>query len=472
MSFRTSPPVASSPFGIVRRSCLQQDGLPFADALTAEQMAQAFEAEGVSFGLDPQAVYTPPITLWAMLSQALFTGAQRSCRAAVVRVAVYYALLGRIISTNTGAYCRARAKVGEAVVRRLMEGVAERCEAAVPEEWKWLGRTVYIPDGTTHSMPDTPQNQAEYPQPTSQTPGVGFPLLRTVALASLATGLIVASAVGPYAGKETGETALLRSLFHKLQRGDVVLGDRFYCGWFMLALLQRLGVDFVVRLHQRRRADFRRGRRLGHKDHLVAWQKPPRPAWLDQETYDSLPEQLDVREVHVTTGVPGFRTQSLVVVTSLQDPAEVAAEAVADLYRQRWRVELHLRDIKSTMQLDVLRGLTPEMVRQELWTGLLAYNLIRQSLLQSARASGEWPCHLSFAAHLQMLTTTWLLAAIPVPVNPGDVALTLLRLTHGASHRVGLRPNRVEPRAIKRRPSTLPRLTEPRAAAQAKLVKP
>ena len=237
MSFRTSPPVASSPFGIVRRSCLQQDGLPFADALTAEQMAQTFEAEGVSFGDDPEAVYTPPSTLWAMLSQALFTGAQRSCRAAVVRVAVYYALLGRIISTNTGAYCRARAKIGEGVVRRLAEGVAERCEAAVPEDWKWLGRTVHIADGSTHSMPDTPANQAAYPQSKSQAAGVGFPVLRTVVLMSLATGMVTGLACGPCAGKETGETALLRSLFDKLRPGDVVLGDRYFGGQFMLALL-------------------------------------------------------------------------------------------------------------------------------------------------------------------------------------------------------------------------------------------
>lgn len=469
MSFRTSHPVAPSPFDIVRRSCLQQDGKPFADSLTAEQIEQAFAAEGVSFGAESDAVYTPAITLWALLSQALFTGVQRSCRAAVVRVAAYCALLGRIISTNTGAYCRARAKVGEGVVRRLTEGVAERSEPAVPEEWRWLGRTVYIPDGTTQSMPDTPKNQAEYPQPTSQAPGVGFPLMRTVALTSLATGMVVAFATGPYAGKETGETALLRTLFHKLRPGDVVLGDRFYCGWFMLALLQRLGVDFVVRLHQLRRTDFRRGRRLGHKDHLVTWQKPPRPDWLDQQTYDSLPEELAIREVHVAVNVPGFRPDSLVVVTSLHDADQVSTEDLAELYRQRWRVELHLRDIKATMELDVLRGLTPEMVRQELWTGLLAYNLIRQSLLQSAETSGEYPCYLSFTAHVQMLTTTWLLAAIPIPVNPGEVALVLLRLTHGASHRVGLRPNRVEPRAIKRRPSTHPRLTEPRARARAKL---
>ena len=327
MSFPTSPPVASSPFDIVRRSCLQQDGLPFADALTPEQIAQAFEAEGVSFGDgDPRTVYTRAITLWAMLSQALFTGAERACRAAVLRVATYYALLGRLISTNTGAYCRARAKVGEGVVRRLTEGIAERCEAAVPEDWKWLGRTVHIADGTTHSMPDTPANQAEYPQPTTQTPGVGFPLMRVVVLMSLATGLVGAFAAGPYAGKETGETALLRSLFDKLKPGDVVLGDRYFGGWFMLVLLRQLGVDFVMRLHQLRQPDFRRGRRLGSRDHVVVWPKPQRPDWLDQATYDSLPGQLEVREVHVAVEAPGSRTESLVVVTSLLDPDAVSAE--------------------------------------------------------------------------------------------------------------------------------------------------
>ena len=473
MSFRISPPVKSSPFDIVRRSCVQQDGLPFADALTPEHIGQAWEAEGGSVGeTSPETVYTRGIVLWAMLSQALFTGVGRSCRAAVIRVAAYYALLGRSISTNTGAYCRARAKVGEGVVRRLMEGVAERSEAQVPEDWKWLGRTVVIPDGTTHSMPDTPENQAEYPQSKSQRPGVGFPLLRAVALVSLATGMARAFATAPYAGKETGETALLRSLFGSLRPGNVVLGDRYYCGWFMLALLQRLSVDFVVRLHQHRRADFRRGRRLGPHDHIVAWKKPQRPEWMDQQTYDSLPQELEVREVHVAIDVAGCRTESLVVVTSLRDAESVGSEDLADLYRQRWRVELHLRDIKSTMELDVLRALTPEMVRQELWTGLLAYNLVRQSLLQSAAVTGEYPRYLSFTATLQMLTTTWLLAAFPVDVtvNPGSVALVLQRLASGASHRVGLRPDRVEPRAIKRRPSGHKRLMQPRDEARAQLL--
>ena len=470
MSFRTFHPVASSPFEIVRRSFLQQDGLPFADALTPQQIEQAFQAEGVALGDDdPQTVYTRAVTLWALLSQALFTGPQRSCRAAVLRVAAHYALLGQTISTNTGAYCRARAKIGEGVVRRLAEGVAERCEAAVPVDWKWLGRTVHIADGSTHSMPDTPANQAAYPQSKSQAAGVGFPVMRTVVLMSLATGMVTGLANGPCAGKETGETALLRSLFDKLRPGDVVLGDRYFGGWFMLALLQRLGVEFVTRLHQHRRADFRRGRRLGPHDHIVTWKKPQRPGWLDQETYDGLPEQLEVREMHVAVEAPGCRTKSLVVVTSLRDSDAVSAEDLSDLYRKRWLVEVQLRDIKSGMQLDVLRCQTPAMIRQELWTGLLTYNLIRQSLLQSTAAGGYYPHQLSFTAAVQMLTATWLIAAHAA--TPPQ-ALVLLRLASGGSHRVGLRPDRVEPRAIKRRKSSYKLLRVPRAVAKARLLRP
>jgi putative transposase len=470
MSFRTFHPVAPSPFEIVRRSFLQQDGLPFADALTPQQIEQAFQAEGVVSGdHDPRTVYTRPVTLWALLSQALFTGPQRSCRAAVLRVAAYYALLGQAISTNTGAYCRARAKIGEGVVRRLAEGVAARCAAAVPEDWKWLGRTVHIADGSTHSMPDTPANQAEYPQSTSQAAGVGFPVMRTVVLMSLATGMVTGMASGPCAGKETGETALLRSLFDKLRPGDVVLGDRYFGGWFMLALMQRLGVDFVTRLHQLRRADFRRGRRLGPRDHIVTWKKPQRPEWLDQATYDGLPEQLEVREMHVAVEAPGCRTKSLVVVTSLRDSDAVSAEDLSDLYRKRWLVEVQLRDIKSSMELDVLRCQTPAMIRQELWTGLLTYNLIRQSLLQSTAAGGYYPHQLSFTAAVQMLTTTWLTAAHAATTPP---ALVLLRLVSGGSHRVGLRPDRVEPRAVKRRKSSYKLLRVPRAEAKARLLHP
>ena len=325
-------------------------------------------------------------------------------------------------------------------------------------------------------MPDTEQNQAEYPQPASQAEGRGFPLMRAVALTSLVTGMVLALATGPYAGKETGETALFRTLFDKLQRGDLVLSDRYYGGWFMLALLRELGVEFTTRLHQYREADFRRGKRLGKGDHLVAWAKPQKPEWLDQETYDRLPRQLEVRELEVRVNVPGFRTRSLVVVTSLFDRSVYTHDDLAGLYRRRWMIELELRDIKTTMQLDLLRCTRPESVRQELWTGLLAYNLVRQSLLQSALASGRRPHELSFAAALQMLANTWVLAPFvgygaqtTHTTRSARERLIALRILNGHSHRVAHRPNRIEPRAVKRRPAPLALLTEPRAAAKAKL---
>lgn len=471
MSFRTSAPLTSSPFEIVRRSFQQANGLPCSNALTTEDLEQAFKAEGVSFGEtgnDP--IYTMPVTIWAMISQALFTGTQRACRAAVIRVAVYWAILGRMVSTNTGNYCRARARVGECVVRRLAQCVAERSEAVVLKEWKWLGMTVKVADGTDFSMPDTPANQKEYPQSSSQAEGLGFPLMRALGLVSLATGMVTAMAMGPCAGKETGETALLRSLFQTLKPGEVLLADRYFSGWFMLTLLQQLGIRFVVRMHHLRKLDFCRGRQLGHKDHIVSWTKPQRPDWMDQQTYDSLPATLEVRETHVSTHVPGFRTKSLVVASSFLDDDVVSASDLADLYRQRWNVELHFRDIKSAMELDVLRGQTPEMVRQELWTGILAYNLIRHSMLQSAIESGRRPCQLSFVATVQLLTSSWLIASLPAGTVLSTDILVALRIISGGSHHVGNRPDRIEPRAIKRRPSQHDLLTMTRKQAIAKLL--
>lgn len=479
MSFMPAAGSVDRSIELVRQSLLQRDGLPFADALTTEQIQQAFEAEGVSFGENEDdapnnngIVYTMGVTLWAMLSQALFTDVQRACRSAVLRVAVYYALLGReVSSTNTGAYCRARAKVTEGVVRRLTVGVANHCEADVPDAWRWKGRRTLKLDGTTFSMSDTEENQEEYPQANTQAEGLGFPILRAVAVTSLATGMVMDLATGRYAGKETGETALLRSLFHVFQRGDVALFDRYYAGWIMLALLQEMEVDFVTILHQLREADFSKGKRLGKGDHVVTWAKPAKPDWLDQETYDRLPDKLTIREIQVNVDIPGFRSESLVVVTSLLEHRAYSRKDVALLYRRRWTVELELRDIKSTMQLDILRRKTPAAVRQELWTGILAYNLIRQSMLQSALEGDCQPQQLSFAASLQMLTATWVLAAVPPLVTiSARERLVALRILNGHSHRVANRPNRVEPRAVKRRPDPIALLTELRETARAKLI--
>lgn len=457
-------------FSLVLRSFLQQRGLPFSDALCERRIEQAFAAEGIAFGKsdEEEAVYTPAVTLWAFLSQMLHSGVERSCVAAVARVAVLWAMMGKkICDGNTGAYCRARHKLTEEVLDRLTREVAEACEQQVQPDWLWHGRHVWLVDGTTVSMPDTPENQAVYPQHTAQQPGLGFPILRLVALISLATGMLRDVALGPYAGKETGEPALLRQLFARLQPGDVVLADRCYCGWFLIVLLQELGVDVVVRLHQLREADFRRGDRLGKGDHLAEWPRPARPDWMDEATYARMPAHLTVREIAVQVQEPGFRTESFVVVTTLIDAQEHPRQAVAQLYHQRWLVELDIRSIKSQLSLDVLRCKTPAMVHKELRTGLLAYNLIRQTMLQAAVDAKCSPRSLSFTAALQLLAAVELVAVL----TDGDLGLLIrLHREHIASHRVGNRSGRIEPRAIKRRPKPHDLLTEPRATARARLL--
>jgi len=457
-------------FRLVLNSFLQRPGLPFADALTEESIQVAFDAEDASFAADDDAIYTPAVTLWAFLSQVLFKGEQRSCAAAVARVIVLLVALERgPCSSNTGAYCRARAKLSELAIHRLAAEVAEGCEKQVNAEWLWRGHHVYLVDGTTISMPDTPENQETYPQSSSQPEGLGFPMARLVVLMSLATGMLVDMAMGPYAGKETGEPALLRQLLEGLAPGDILLADRYYCSYFMIALLMESGVDFVTRVHQRRETDFRRGQRLGRNDHLVEWQRPERPEWMDRQTYDQMPRSIQVREIHVHVGHPGFRVESLVVVSTLTDADYYTHDDIAQLYGCRWLAELDIRAIKITMGMDILRCLTPPMVRKEIWTCLLAYNLIRRAMLQSAQESGYTPRQLSFSTAMQAIAASWQILV----VSSDSVAARLVQieLESLAEHTVGNRPGRVEPRAVKRRPKAHALLTKPRAQARADLLR-
>ncbi|MFQ5464221.1 MAG: IS4 family transposase [Phycisphaerae bacterium] len=456
-------------FRLVLASFLQRPGLPFADVITEESIQTAFDDEGVSFADDEDAVYTPAITLWAFLSQVLFKGEQRSCIPAVLRVSVLLVALERgPCSGNTGAYCRARSKLSETVIRRLAVDVADGCERQLDAKWLWHGRHVYLVDGTTVSMPDTPENQEAYPQPSQQQEGLGFPIARVVVRLSWATGMLADMAMGPYTGKETGETALLRQLLGRFKPGDILLADRYYCSYFMIATLMELGVDFVTRVHQRREVDFRRGRRLGKGDHVVRWTRPEKPEWMDQQTYDRMPASIQIREIQVQAGQPGFRTDSFVVVTTLMDAGEYTKDDVAQLYHDRWLVELDICAIKITLGMDILRCKTPEMVRKEMWTCLLAYNLIRQTMLQAAHGSNLSPRRLSFTAAMQSIAASWLVIVLSdEPVAARLIEAALENLT---GHIIGNRPGRVEPRAVKRRPKPHNLLTKPRNQARAELL--
>ena len=376
----------------LRRRFAEAPGLPFADLLPDEQIEQALRDEHVPFR---RRLYSPLVTVWVFLSQVI--DPDHSCRAAVARFLAWRATRGLApCSADAGAYCKARSRLPEAVLARLARQAGQRPQDEAPEEWRWNGRTVKVVDGTTVSMPDTPANQKEYPQSRSQKAGVGFPVARLVVLFSLAVGTALDCAMGPCRGKRTGETALFATLRHDLEEGDILLADRYYGSYWEMAMARQCKADMVCRLHQRRKADFRRGRRLGRGDHVVVWAKPRRPGWMDEATYDALPDTLPVRETRVHVEHPGFRTRVLVVATTLLDAERYPPSDVGLLYRVRWYAEVDLRALKQTMQMDVLRGQTPEMVRKEVWAHLLGYNLLRGLMAEVAKAAGVLPWSLSF----------------------------------------------------------------------------
>jgi putative transposase len=370
-------------------------------------------------------------------------------------------------ANNSGGYCKARAKLPETVLQRLTTRVAGGCEREVPEAWLWKGRHVKLVDGTTVSMPDTEENQAEYPQQRAQKKGLGFPVARMVVLLSLATAMLGGMAIGPYSGKETGESALMRQLLDQLDADDILLADRYFCSYFMIALLLSRNVDFVARLHHARKEDAYRVRRLGKKDGLIQWRRPQKPDWMDRETYDRIPRSLTLRQIEVGVNQPGFRVESLTVVTTLTDPQTYTRDDIAELYHKRWLVELDIRAIKCSLGMDVLRCKTPEMVRKEIWTCLLAYNLIRKTMLQASIGSGLSPRQLSFVNAMQTLAASW--DRLPTLDRSTMASMIASQLASLTSPIVGNRPDRIEPRAVKRRPKPMRLLTMPRDAAREQL---
>jgi hypothetical protein len=442
----------------MRRQFAQSDGLPFAEVLSAGMVMQALERAGYQ---DHDEIYTADVVLWTFLSQVL--DADQSCRAAVMRVVAHRQRQGlKPCSSQTGAYCIARKRMPESVFAECVRQTALAQEAQAPADWKWFGRPVKIVDGTTVSMPDTPDNQAAYPQPSSQRPGLGFPLVRVLGVFSLATGMILDLRFARFAGKHQSELGMFREVLDTFSPGDVVLTDRYFCSWFEIALSIQHGIDVVMRLHQSRTADFRRGRRLGTGDHLVAWPKPAkRPDWMDQATYDALPNQLVIREVRRRVPVPGYRSREVVVATTLTDAEAFPSDEIAALYAARWHAELDLRAIKSQLQMDVVRGHSPDIVRKEIWVHVLAYNLIRAVMAQTARRHERLPRTLSFKAALQAVKAFQPNLATATPDELPRLCEALWQAI--AEHTVGNRPRRIEPRARKRRPKSMKFLTQPRA---------
>jgi Transposase DDE domain len=431
---------------IGQRASKSQAG-EFFNLLTGTQLLEATEAQAPEHR---ERLYPPAVALSMFMRQVL--DADGSCQMAVNSWAAQRAADGLSrCSVRTGAYCKARQRLPIEMISALTRRTGQELSKQASPAWRWRGRAVKLVDGTGISMPDTPDNQARYPQPTTQAPGVGFPLARLVVVMCLATGAALDAAIGPHQGKGSGELGLVRQLLGSFQHGDVMLADALYCNYFLLAALMAGGVDVLVAQNGSRITDFRRGRWLGTRDHIVRWSKPVTcPLWMTAQQYADFPQEIELREVKV---------DHQVLVTTMVDHRRVSKDALSELFARRWHVELDLRNLKTTCGMDVLRCQTPQMNDKQLWVHLLAYNAIRLLMAQAASYAGVDPRSLSFK-HTVQLWTQWPVQAMSSITN----WQTLLHLI--AQSKVGHRPGRIEPRMRKRRPKPHPWLKVPRTQAR------
>ena len=449
---------------------LLHSGLPFASVLTAEKIARIFHKHHGMFG--ENRIYNTAVVLWAFLAQVLRDRKEASCQSAVASIINFCLQTGQEAPTaDTGDYCRARAKLSEPAIRELSSAIADDAEQLADGSWRWKGRHAILVDGFTFTMPDTAKNQAEFPHPRSQKEGVGLPIARSVVMLSLATAMVIDVVLGPYKGKETGESALLRQMLNSLSAGDVVVFDRYYCSFMMIAQLLNRNVDVCTRLHHGRHTDFRKGRRLGKYDHLIVWKKPSKPAWMSEDEYARIPETLELRELRYAIVEKGKRTKSITVVTTLTDVNEHSKEEIAELYSYRWHSELDIRSIKDTLNLKHVRCKSPDMVRLEFRTTFLAYNLIRLTAASAAFGSGQTPRSISFTSTCQFVLSGWAVHASGLLQEKTLRSICGHLLECIAACLVGNRPGRLEPRVIKRRRHAYPLMQMPRHVLKAKLRK-
>lgn len=433
----------------------QTDSYDFFNLLTGPQLLESVEE------LLPdhrERLFSPTQTLSMFLRQVL--SPDGSCQEAVNEAGLKR-LIGGLprCSTRTSAYCQARARLPTPMVSSLARQVGGMVSESAPAWWHWQNRPVRLVDGATVSLADTAENQAVYPQPSSQKAGLGFPICRLVGLICLGSGGVLNAATGPCEGKGGDEQSLLRGMLDTLEREDVLLGDAFYPTYFLLCDLVRRGVDGVFEQYgaRKRCTDFTTGKKLGARDHLIVLAKPKKkPEWMSWEAYAQAPATLKVRE---------FKAGGKIMVTTFLDPQRAPKYQLKALYRRRWNVELDLRNIKTTLGMEHLRCKTPEMAIKELWVSLLAYNMIRLLMAQAALLVDQVPRQLSFKHTVQI----WLSWQQHGGATPDGVTMHAL-LVLIAEPRVGLRSGRIEPRAVKRRPKPFPLLTELREDARAKVL--
>jgi hypothetical protein len=416
--------------------------------------------DGINTAGDPHRhrQYPPMTTLRLFIEQVL--AEDQACQDVVGRHLSERVARGQAAcSLNTSAYCQARQRLPQSLVDRLCRSVGQRLEARLPSTWRWRQRRVVLFDGTTVSMPDTRDNQRDYPQSPEQKPGLGFPIARLGGLIGLASGAVLGHAVSACEGKGSGEQTLLHELLPLIEPGDILLADALLATWWIIADVVARKADVLMVQHGCRQTDFSQGVFLGVHDHIVEWPKPKRPDWMNPLEYQRYPARLRLREVEI---------DQRILVTSLLDAKTISPRELDTLYRLRWTIEVDWRTVKVTMHMDVLRCLTPAMIRKEISVHLLAYNLVRWVMASAAYLGEVMPRLLSFTGAKRVLVAF----ATQLRQCPGQRLALMFATVLGsiASLRLHVRPDRVEPRAKKRRPKNLPLLTLPRRMARIRIL--
>lgn len=443
---------------ILQQKFTQSIGLPFQEILPASQIEKAIKELSIKY---KNRLFSPIVTIWAFLSQVL--DFDKSCHNAVSRIITW--LSGENVelpSTDTSAYCQARKRLPEKLLQRLFEESGENLESKVNSLNLWCGRHVKLIDCSTVSMPDTPANQQTYPQSTSQQPGCGFPIASLCVIFSLITGAATALSIDKL---NTNDIKLARRIYQFLNPLDVLLGDSAFCSYADFCWVSNQGCDAVVRKHNGRCQKLQGGRLVGKNDKILAWSKPKTcPTTLTQEEFAALPNSLKIREIFYSIEIPGFRTKSVTLITTLLDTQAFPTYKLIELYHSRWNVELDLRHLKTSLGMDILRSKTPDMVRKEIYIYLLAYNLLRSIMWSAGTTHSTPPLRLSLQGTRRHLINFLTKLVSVSQTFRYQVYSTLLKVV--AHKAVPQRPKRVEPRKIKRRPKHYPYLTHNRKLRQ------
>jgi Transposase DDE domain len=451
--------MARRDFQAVRDKFASDDGLPFGKLLNRDYVLGVLAGEGHTYR---NRIFCPLVTLWGWLSQCL--SQDKSLNEAVSRILAHRVLIGLPpCSASNAGYTQARTRFPEGAMIRMAKEIGRKVHDSANGSWNWRGREVFLADGTGFSMQDTQENRLAYPQHARVTPGLGFPIMRTVSLISLATGSLLDMAMAPYAGKGTGELNLFRKVAESLNPGNIVVADRYYPNYQTVALLRDRGVDLVSISHSGRPVNFNDGQYLGPKDHIVEWQVPMRGR-TEARIYEGLPNTLTVREFAMEVEGRDGRKEEVFVVTTMIDPT-IPKKEIADLYWSRWNCELDIRNIKHSLHMDVLRAKTPAMVHKEIWCHLLAYNLLRGTMVECAKRNAILPRQLSIKGTMQAVESF----TQAMMASDGNEALYNAMITTVSAHRVGNRPGRKEPRLKKRRPTWRLCMLKPRNKYQRRL---